>query len=195
MKKISVILLMWFLLIISGNVWAEDKTVIIKVRINKLSQEQADQIPAKVNEIFKGSCKVEVESKPVPPKGKSWKYNEMTNLFPEPETIILPHHHGDHVDRGVSHPSYKPSVPQSSNPKPSSHKDGKCHHKHKDKNGHQGKNNHNCSDGDKNGNNGKHDRGDKKGHDGKGKCGRGDKSGHGNNGKGSGHCGGHGKGR
>ena len=94
MKKLLLVLLAC--LSISTNVFAEDKMVTINVRINKLSQEQADQIPAKVNEIFKGSCKVDVVSKPVPSKGKSWKYNEMTNLFPEPETVIVPYHHGDH---------------------------------------------------------------------------------------------------
>ncbi len=214
MKKLLLVLLMC--LSISTNVFSEDKMVTINVRINKLSQEQADQIPAKVNEIFKGSCKVDVVSKPVPPKGKSWKYNEMTNLFPEPETIIVPYHHGDHGDRRVSHQSHKSSPPSlSPSPKPSPDKDGKCHHHHKgDKDGHHGKDNHH--DGDKDGHHGKSDHncsnGDKSGHDGKGKCGHGDKNGHngkgnpghgdksghghGDHGKGGGHCGGgHGRGR
>lgn len=193
MKRLLIILLACGF-ISSTNVFAEDQTVTIKVKINKLSQEQADQIPGKVNEIFKGSCHIDVDSKPVPQKGKTWKYNNMPYLFPEP--VLVPYHHGDHGDHEASKPSRgnfpSPAPGPKPGPKPGPDKDGKCHHKdkhdgkcHGDKHGDKGT--PGCSHGDK-GHHGEGDHG--KGHNGHGDHGKGD--GHSNGGHHGDNCGGHG---
>lgn len=186
----------------SSIAFAVDKKVEVKVKINKLTPSQAEQVKQKVDEIFKGSCKTEVIITDLPPKADNWKYNDMENLIPKEGKIIPVGDRGGHPERKSEAKSKHSDVKTSSKSNDKQcHHDGNHNHKdgqhkgdnHKDGHHKDGKGCGNKGDhhGDKHGDHHGGHHGDHHGDNGKGCGNKGDRGDHGK-GSGNGGPGGHG---